>query len=109
MEIAGKVALTHIQTCHAGSLLSQIYAMSLTRNRAALGPRALAGLLLGGFGCNNLLLRRSYLKRCLQHLRWWRRSNISSMAARCLRCGWTYNYFKNGYGHLRYRFLRRVS
>jgi hypothetical protein len=52
------VALTVIETCHAGGLLGQIYAMSLTRTRAALGPRALASLLLGGCGCNNLLLRR---------------------------------------------------
>ena len=58
IQIARQVALTLIETCHASSLLSQIYAMSLTRTRAALGPRALAGLLLGGCGCNNLLMRR---------------------------------------------------
>jgi hypothetical protein len=57
------VALTLIETCHASSLLRQINTMCLSRTRAALGPRALAGLLLGEFGCNTLLLRRSYLKR----------------------------------------------
>jgi hypothetical protein len=55
IEVAGQVALTLIETCHAGGLLSQIDSMTLSRTRAALGPLVLAGLLLGGYGCNNLL------------------------------------------------------